>query len=352
MATLGIMLDRIIKSEYKWQIKAMKPAGFEKVLLFTPDHVNLQTKRISGWVYANNQWKYHSVSPFPTLIYDRGEYSGHMLLRAKQVKEKAGIPFIGEWLGNNKWSIQTHLATNPKLRPHLIPSNLLNDIQSIQAMINKYKTVIIKPLGTHSGIGILKLSLRNGKYTIDEDSKKSLSLSKAGVTARLKVIRNKKRYMIQRWIDITDKSNRVYDIRVLIQKNERGIWHITGMGVRLGKVGNITSNLATGGEAEEIVLFLTKQFGAAKARMIQNRLRTLTNEIAVHLERSYHKRLVELGLDFGIDKKSNIWIIEVNTKPGKKLLEQVGTLKTFKESLQLPIYYAGFLRAKTRSQTE
>ncbi|TCM92698.1 YheC/D-like protein [Paenibacillus sp. BK033] len=346
MATLGIMWDRMNKGVFKWQAKAIRAAGFDKLLLFKPDRVDRRYRTISGWVYENNQWRYEPKSPYPSIIYDRGIYSGRMLKEARQVKETIGIPFAGDWLGNDKWTIHKHLSVNTKLRPYLIPTLLLSHDQAVHTMLHKYKKAIIKPLGTHKGTGILKLSYLNGKYVIEENRRKSIHLSKEGLHGKLAQLRRKRNYLVQRWVDITDAANRVYDIRVLIQKNVLGQWHLTGMGVRLGKAGNITSNLATEGSAKEIISFLSKQFGHTRALRLEQKLRELAFEIAAQLERSFQKRLVELGLDFGIDRQFHIWIIEANAIPGKEVFKRAASPKVFNQSLQLPIYYAGFLHRR------
>lgn len=343
VATLGIMWDRMNRGVFKWQAKAIRAAGFDRLLLFKPDHVNRRNRTISGWVYENNQWRYEPSSPYPAIIYDRGIYSGRMLREARQVKENTGIPFAGDWLESDKWNIHKRLSANSRLRPHLIPTLLLSHNQAVHTMLQKYNKVIIKPLGTHKGKGILKLSYLNGKYVIEENKRKNIRLSKEGLHGKLAQLRGKRSYLVQKWVDITDNTNRVYDIRVLIQKNALGQWYLTGMGVRLGKAGNITSNLATEGSAKEMISFLTRQFGHARALRLEQKLRELAYEIAVQLERSFQKRLVELGLDFGIDRQSHIWIIEANAIPGKELFKRAASPKVFKQSLQLPIYYAGYL---------
>ncbi|GLX70434.1 YheC/YheD family protein [Paenibacillus glycanilyticus] len=343
MATLGIMWDRMNTGVFKWQAKAIRGAGFDKLILFNPGKVNHRYRTIAGWVYENNHWRYEPNSPYPALIYDRGIYSGRMLREARQVKEQAGIPFVGDWLESDKWNIHKKLFVNSRLRPYLIPTLLLSHNQAVHTMLHKYNKLILKPIGTHKGKGILKLTYTNGKYVIEENKRKRIPLSKEGLHGKLAELRGSRNYLVQKWVNITDSTNRVYDIRVLIQKNSLGQWYLTGMGVRLGKAGNITSNLATEGTAKEIISFLSTQFGHTRALALEKKLRELAFEIAVQLEQSYHKRLVELGLDFGIDRQSHIWIIEANAIPGKEVFKQVASPRVFKQSLQLPIYYAGFL---------
>jgi glutathione synthase/RimK-type ligase-like ATP-grasp enzyme len=345
MPTLGIMVEKINKEEYELQCLAAPNAGFERVVLFTPGDVDLEGRRLKGWVWSNGQWEFQHLPSYPDFIYDRGIYERSSQIRqAGKVKRKSGIPFVGDWLGNNKWIIQQKMAVNPRLRPHLIPSRLLVKAGDAYDMLAKYNRVIIKPAGTHAGAGI-KLVYRGDRYYgLMENDRPVEQLTRREFSKMLEGL--KRRHLIQKWLQLQDDQNRNYDIRVLMQKNEKGKWHLTGKGVRYGKAGSITSNLATGGEATEINAFLNKQFGEAKAKQLISKLRELGYEVSAHLEKAFQKRLVELGLDFGIDRKGRIWIIEANTKPGKKLLEQLCQTDAFRNSLQLPIQFAGFLLKK------
>ena len=40
---------------------------------------------------------------------------------------------------------------------------------------------------------------------------------------------------------------------------------------------------------------------------------------------SRHGRLVELGIDIGVDKNGEVWIIEINSKPGRASFRRLET---------------------------
>jgi hypothetical protein len=56
-------------------------------------------------------------------------------------------------------------------------------------------------------------------------------------------------FMLQQGLQLTLLPERVADVRLLIQKDERGLWDVTGMGVRIGPSNSATSNLHGGGSA-------------------------------------------------------------------------------------------------------
>ena len=53
----------------------------------------------------------------------------------------------------------------------------------------------------------------------------------------------------------------------------------------------------------------------------------------------------EFGLDLGLDKNGDIWLIEVNSKPRKTTVTEMSKIimrNAFKRPLEYSIYLAGF----------
>jgi hypothetical protein len=118
------------------------------------------------------------------------------------------------------------------------------------------------------------------------------------------------------------------------------------MAVRRGQDGSLTSNLHGGGIAEPAGPFLARQFDAEKARSILSKLRELSVEIPEALE-NCHGRLAELGIDFGVDIQGNIWILEVNSKPGRSIFTYLEDPQARSKAVTNPIHYARFLLQNT-----
>jgi hypothetical protein len=62
---------------------------------------------------------------------------------------------------------------------------------------------------------------------------------------------------------------------------------------------------------------------------------------------SCHGRLVELGIDFGVDLDGYIWILEVNSKPGRSIFTYLQDDKARNRALENPIRYAKYLLTQT-----
>nr|WP_284646838.1 YheC/YheD family protein [Paenibacillus chinjuensis] len=76
-------------------------------------------------------------------------------------------------------------------------------------------------------------------------------------------------------------------------------------------------------------------FGPEKARQLQKELTRLSELIPDVLE-SCHGRLVELGIDFGVDLDGYIWILEVNSKPGRSIFTYLQDDKARNRALKIP----------------
>lgn len=114
------------------------------------------------------------------------------------------------------------------------------------------------------------------------------------------------------------------------------------MAVRKGQDGSLTSNLHGGGTALPVGSFLAGQFSSKQADMILKELYSLSVLIPVVLESS-HGQLAELGIDFGIDTSGQLWILEVNSKPGRSALSRINEAASYIHAVTNPVHYARYL---------
>ncbi|WP_368784377.1 YheC/YheD family protein, partial [Acinetobacter baumannii] len=63
------------------------------------------------------------------------------------------------------------------------------------------------------------------------------------------------------------------------------------------------------------------------------------SELPTFLEQR-HGRLVELGIDIGIDRQGKVWLIEVNSKPGRASFRRIEGGKYYREVRLNPLRYA------------
>lgn len=345
---LGIMVHQVNNLQrYEPFVSIALEEGFASVIVYTPDDVDLNHPVIHGYTYQFGRW-IKQECPYPSISHDIGYYTDTETLRkVKAIKAHPKLPFLGYGLGN-KWNIHKHLFKSPQLKPYLLPTVPAINTNTVMRMLKKYRSIMLKPLNGSRGKGIMKLSFDAHGFTLEENEKVLQRFSGAEFGPILSSILLKERFLVQKWVDIRDHHGSVYDIRVLMQKNGSGHWVLTGMGIRQGSQEKITSNLTGGGQAFPVLPFLKEQFSPSAAKELHSKLEHISYLIPGYLERSYGKRLVELGLDIAIDRNSDIWIIEVNIKPGRTLWRKISDMEADRISLRHPIQYARYLLDKEK----
>ena len=63
------------------------------------------------------------------------------------------------------------------------------------------------------------------------------------------------------------------------------------------------------------------------------------------LERSYG-RLCELALDLAVDRSGDVWLIEINPKPGRNIFLQIQDYDAYRTAVTRPLEYALWLHSK------
>ncbi|GJM71157.1 hypothetical protein HMSSN036_33730 [Paenibacillus macerans] len=82
--------------------------------------------------------------------------------------------------------------------------------------------------------------------------------------------------------------------------------------------------------------------GKTGGKSVVQTIRHLSLRVPEYLE-SRFGRLAELGLDFGVDREGRVWILEVNSKPGRTSFFRIGDPISARKSIENPISYARYL---------
>lgn len=325
------------------------------VVIFSPDSIDLEKRCIIGYSYlaAKDQWM-AAEHPIPGVIYDRCFCSTPQLYQLyrkmrTELKRLPGIRLLGNGL-KGKWEVLKTLRQSAELRNFIPETRKLSSLVLLQQWLASKGEAILKPEYGSQGRGVLHVigrTLPRPEYRIigRDHNNTCLQRSFSSIRELLNwsgLFTSSRRYLLQERLRLATEDNVPFDVRTLIQKNERGLWSLTGIAIRCGKQGNVTANLHGGGHAVEPASFLIKRFGADKADLLLKQLSQLSEHVAFTLEAS-HGRLAELGIDFGIDTDGLIWILEANSKPGRAIFNQLSDVQSRHRSIDNPIRYARFM---------
>lgn len=318
------------------------------VVVFNPKEVRWSDRTVPGWI-VNKQgdWEKGSFS-VPYLIYDRCYYldQKHYLQHKPFVQRLADDPhtrLLGQALGG-KYQTFEILKKNSDILPFLPETIRYQKPADLIPFLKKRTSVLLKPNGGSHGRGVVAISKAPQGFLIQGRSKNNQSFklkiqSSIKLQQWVKQFTQGSRYLIQPFLQLTTPDHKPFDLRILVQKNNRREWETTGIAVRTGRPNTITSNLHGGGEAVMLRPFLEANFPQESRIDILQKITWISKNVPPFIEKE-HGPLVELGLDVGIDRQANVWILEVNSKPGRTIFIKTGELEIRRRAVQLPMQYA------------
>lgn len=315
--------------------------------VFSSNDIDFAAGKIKGYSHSGKSWKPGSY-PFPNVVYAR--YKGHSLkkndIRNKLIK--AGCKFINPAL-LGKWRSYRILSENAALKAYLPDTRLIKNFKDVEGMLNKHRTVYLKPVAGSQGESIIRVSqsrksnIYEYQYQKNMQSIKGTAQSIKELQLGLKKVMAGQSYIVQQQINLLRMQDSLADMRVMVQKDESGQWTITGKACRIGKSGSITSNISGGGRACEVNELLAKHFTDPQdLARIDAEIDYLALQAAHGIEK-HHSPIGELGIDIGVDKDGRLWFIEANLKPARKVFSLIGADQTRLLSVQRPLLYARFL---------
>lgn len=353
MLAFGIMsLTLESESDYFKEIAMLAESCGMDCFRFIPSQINPHTLHVKGKKFdAKNKSWIDEEFPIPSILYDRcfygeDEHSKQCLPIVSWLKNRKDITFLGYGLPN-KLDLYNVLKNTP-LAPYLPPTqpaaNAIMIIKELAAM----KKLILKPANGAHGYGIYSLKKNDKNYHVKTEKQKQIVSrifpNETKLHQWLESLITKRQYLVQPYLELVNNERQPFDIRVLLQKNGQGKWGELGRGIRIGNMGGILSNLSAGGSCTAYSEWVSS-IPKAKAEYITEELDYILSELPILLENAFLP-LFELGVDIGVAQNGSIWILDINSKPGRKVLLQ--TKPDLKDSLYLaPLIYGKYL-----SQTE
>ena len=201
----------------------------------------------------------------------------------------------------------------------------------------------------------------NGKFPIytilSNDSKLSKQLpftlkAPAGneiSNSRLKKIKSHF-YIVQERINLATYNNNPFDIRVIVQRNNKGEWETTAFIVKVAKKGYFVTNVGQGGTTYPLQTIL-KQHPHLSYNKVSQDISNFTINIAKHLSENL-PHIGCLGVDIGMTNDGIPYFIEVNYLTDFLVLvfrNNELVFEEWKKVFTTPIDYASYLVKKNNT---
>jgi hypothetical protein len=323
-----VQLFRGNRNNFADLIKTGRELGFTTYVV-TVSQLKLSKPRVTGYTFSEEtqSWK-KGLFPLPDIVYNRVPMREDEMLPEVKRKIAACLKHPNIRLFNpsffNKWSLFEWLSLSKTTRPYIPVTRRLVSRESLRRMLKQHSFLYLKPVSGKAGLGIMSVRLFKEKqlpYRLKLQQKKRSKTFRCGtfdgLWRRIRKQSQGERYIAQQGIELAAYADRQFDLRVLIQKNQRGQWDITGIGARLAGSTSITTHVPRGGSIEEPEKLLVGAFGPEQARRILARVKSAALLIARQIERASGYELGEMSMDLGVDKQGNIWFFEANSKPMK-----------------------------------
>jgi len=281
--------------------------------IFSPKDVNIKNKTINGLFWDNDLKKrVRKETPYPDIIDDQYNF-------------KRKDPEIYEELSKYSYLIYMPIGRKSqvfdKLKDTLLSKYLIESYKfdgiKIDEVLDKHKTIILKPNNSGRGLGIYKLTKKskNSYYLQFEHKDRKLS---ADEFINEYYEEFKPNYIVQPFINSVTETGNPFDIRVHLRRANEGKWSLALLYPRIGSAKGVVSNVARGGYVStDIKSFLECEIGD-NWKHVHEELIHISNTIPDVLQGKHKKIIDALAVDVAINKSNNneLKFFEINTYPG------------------------------------
>lgn len=297
--------------------------------LFQLGGINWDRKTIIGsmlMIDSNGKKKWvESEVPFPDIVYN------HLISRdtEKSVEFKRFKRRMARYNVNmfnpsyfNKEQIHRYLV-NTEAKRYLPKTQISPTLSHLTQFLDRHRAVYVKPNTGSLGKGIYRIQKKAENNYVCQYRKSRKNMTK--VYSNLKQLHKKhfslsplNDYVLQQEIPLVKVNDSPLDLRVHLNKNKYNEWKVSAIAVKLAGKGSITTHVCSGGTVLEFNDLFQTVYGK-KAERIRKKIKDASLKAAAAIESSIHGCIGELGVDIGTDRHGNVWIIEVNSRPGRDI---------------------------------
>ncbi|MDO6451792.1 YheC/YheD family protein [Oceanobacillus profundus] len=309
---VGLMRN-FIKPTDMARLTAMlcKYQGMDLIYL-RPRDVNVNNDTVKGKMLIDNKWvtvetdlpKFIDISPYCFKAQNRRIMD---YLRSKTLLSDDRISRL------SKAELQIKLKEDKKFEHLVIPTISADKFDNVEEYLERYSTIVMKPIGGQRGFGVFILKKENNTYILGYQ-KKEKKLTKDELMYFFKESIENKRYIIQKYISSRTLQGDPFDCRVHVEKNGAGKWVSARNFIRIGIGQKVISNVNQGGGISDPEPFLKSNFGE-KWEEIINKLNELALSLPNKIEELRKTKLMSMGMDVAIDKNGDLYLFEVNGAP-------------------------------------
>lgn len=295
-------------------LAAQKIGAFAYV--FNPNDVHVAEGIIHARILSGDgkTWKNVTV-PLPDIIFDRNyEEYPEAIGRALEHIPCVNPPEFTNYIAN-KATISNILAENQRLEPYVPETRTFTGIRDIKDMLEKHKTVYLKPVWGQQSYGIVRIQrLENGQYRYNYTEPNPETRLGAWTTPKVETDLNKilrvtekarsnfDTYIVQEGINMArEKDGDSLEIRFLVQRGSDGQLMVSGW---------------EEGEKAWWTKVFAETFGEQYKDAIATNSANLAKALALQIQSSYGGHFGQMSIQIAVDTQGKSWYLEANPLPG------------------------------------
>lgn len=340
-------LNRIVPSLTSYLKEYDKIGG--TIIAFALEGVKKEEMMVQGFIYnpTTNSWT-PGTFPYPRSLFSICELS--MTSKWEQFKET--MKHFNEVLSHSVFNypyfdkLKMYEYLKDDFAEYLPDTFVYRSPDDIHHMLKKHKRIYVKPIEGRLGKSVFRFTYTTRgvivHYGRKEQQRRMVFTRKQSFINFAQYHLSPNKYIIQQAIYLVSYENRLIDFRLILTKNEHGIWENLGFIGRYGATNSIVSNVTAGGMAEMGEATLAKVLSISKHKndLLYEEMSSIGEKIVTTLEKKgYH--LGNIGLDIGIDVYGRIWVIEVNHQnPDHYIALRARNKKLFLKARAQNMFYA------------
>ena len=313
---------------------------------FCPDKIDWDKREVAAYFLnpTTKSWDFGYL-PFPQVLYDMATFpfDPKKRLKAKQairtMRKDNNLQVINSIRYFGKWQTYEGLSFFAETNKNVPVTSLLSPSALIY-FLDTFEFIFVKSNYGSFGDEVLRVERKGESYLCRTGGTevKEWEFNNTKDLYEFLVRQLGADAILQKGISLAKINDRIFDMRVLCQKNNVGQWDITALNFRIAPLGGIVTNYSAG--AEEILVVPGGKMPYES--LSWENVTSFSKKVLLTLEASFGL-LGEIGLDVGVDIQGNLWLIEANSKPNTQGYRELTTEDVCSQVYGHPLDYALFL---------
>lgn len=287
---------------------------------FTPKDIDLESSTVTARTLVNGRWvnKTYDLNQGIDVIYDRLRRINTRFFKEtyEALKHIPNThPHYGESI--SKLKVYDQLSEVQECQEYLIPYIHHKDVSDSVDFIERHKRVILKPSVGLGGSSLCHIEQMNANLYRVIQKGEIVDYSLVDFKNWIESYTKREDFVIQKYIKTRTIDGAPFDIRAHLLRDVNAEWKYAAIYPRIGLGYEKITPITEGGYIGKTMGFLKRNYGEDKAKKIDIKIRRAAKILTRAFEKRFSKTLSEVGLDFAIDEKGEVYLLEINVRrPG------------------------------------